>query len=225
MTITPQHGLLPSLREAAIRVTVEAHRAELIAHVTATIASEPHASRARHLAETLATVDRFLPVIDKATTAEEALHVVGKIVCGAVVALDAMNLPEAIDSLCATKRALAAANIENLGKETALSLSNDVIRALQLTTVGLQKIVDSQRFAWVTRQPPHAWMVYWRILKAGVRILPEEWRSRLLEDWMSTLPELDSRWSRASFTFSLLTAGIPRLAWTLRRPESLSGSP
>jgi hypothetical protein len=54
-------------------------------------------------------------------------------------------------------------------------------------------------------------------LSVGGRLLPAAERDRWLEEWTNQLSELSTRRARARITISLVTAGIPKLALTLRR--------
>lgn len=220
---TLENEWLDVLREAATDAILQAHRAEMAAYLVAAAPSGPHMTGVRHMATKLAAMDRLMPIIDQATTVAEVASLVSEIAFRAIAAIDDANIPAGAESLkSAGVTGFAIKDV--LDAERALVLANNVARALQLTTVAFQSLVASEHSVEATNRSPHSWVVYWAVLKAGVRILPKESRSCFLEDWMSALPELDSRWSRANFILSLLTAGIPRMAWTLRRPESWGGS-
>jgi hypothetical protein len=220
---TLENEWLDVLREAATDVILQAHRTEMAAHLVAAAPSGPHMASARHMATRLAAMDRLMPIIDDATTVPEVASLLSEIAFRAISAIDDANIPMGAESFESAGVTGFALN-DVLDAERTLTLANNLARALQLTTVAFQSLVASEYSVGATNRSPNSWVVYWAVLKAGVRILPEESRHCFLEDWMSALPELDSRWSRASFILSLLTAGIPRMAWTLRRPESWGGS-
>lgn len=60
----------------------------------------------------------------------------------------------------------------------------------------------------------------WLALSVGGRILPAAERDRWIEEWTNQLSELTTRRARARIIISLITAGIPKLALTLRRGRS-----